>query len=95
MHWSNFKNFLKYDKLGLAYLNCKNNINVYVTEQLFVANDFSALSQFDSLLVYLKKVSPIVMQLNKSNLGVRFYYILGLSKFNLGLYIKKMVENGA
>ena len=78
-----FENSLKYDKSGLAYLNRNDDIDVYVIGHLFVADDFSALSQFDSSSVYLEKVRPIVMRLNKPNLDVRFYYILG------GIYRKK------
>jgi two-component system NarL family sensor kinase len=78
-----FENSLQYDKRGLAYLNPNDDIDVYVIACLFVADDFSALSQFDSSSVYLEKVRPIVMQLNRPNLDVRFYYILG------GIYRKK------
>jgi two-component system, NarL family, sensor kinase len=84
-----FGNSLKYDKLGLAFLNQADDIDVYVIAHLFVADDFSALSQFDSSSVYLEKVRPIVMQLNKPDLNVRFYYILG------GIYRKKKEWNTA
>jgi len=84
-----FENSLQYDKLGLAYLNPKDDVDVYVIGHLFVADDFSALSQFDSSSVYLEKVRPIVMQLSKPNLDVRFYYILG------GIYRKKKEWNNA
>ena len=84
-----FENSLKYDKLGLVYLNRNEHIDVYVTGHLFVADDFSALSQFDSSSVYLEKVRPIVLQLKKPNLDVRFYYILG------GIYRKKKEWNMA
>jgi two-component system, NarL family, sensor kinase len=78
-----FENSLQYDKLGLAYLNRNDDIDVYVIGHLFVADDFSALQQFDSSSEYLEKVRPIVMQLQKPNLDVRFYYILG------GIYRKQ------
>jgi signal transduction histidine kinase len=78
-----FENALKYDKQGLPYLNQHDNIDLYVIGHLFVADDFSGLFQFDSSSVYLEKVRPIVMQLDKPNLNVRFYYILG------GIYRKK------
>jgi signal transduction histidine kinase len=84
-----FENSLKYDKLGLVYLNRNDDIDVYVIGHLFVADDFSALSQFDSSWVYLEKVRPIVIQSNKPNLDVRFYYILG------GIYRKKKEWNNA
>ncbi len=84
-----FENSLLYDKLGLTYLNPNDDIDVYVIGHLFVADDFSALSQFDSSSVYLEKVRPVVMQLNKPNLDVRFYYILG------GIYRKKKEWNNA
>ena len=78
-----FENSLRYDKLGLTFLNRTDDIDVYIIAHLFVADDFSALSQFDSSSAYLEKIRPIVMQLNKPNLDVRFYYIMG------GIYRKK------
>ena len=84
-----FENSLQYDKLGLTYLNRNDDIDVYVIGHLFVADDFSALSQFDSSAAYLEKVRPIVMQLQKPNLDVRFYYILG------GIYRKQKEWNNA
>ena len=84
-----FENSLKYDKLGLAFLNRADDIDVYIIAHLFVADDYSALSQFDSSSAYLEKIRPIVMQLNKPNLDVRFYYILG------GIYRKKNEWNNA
>jgi len=72
-----FENALKYDKLGLLYLNRNTNTDLYVIGHLFVADDFSGLSLFDSSASYLETVHPIVMKLNKPNLNVRFYYILG------------------
>jgi two-component system NarL family sensor kinase len=84
-----FENALKYDKRALPYLNKDENVDVYVIGHLFVADDFSALSQFDSSSMYLEMVRPIVMQLNKPNLDVRFYYILG------GIYRKKKEWNNA
>ena len=42
-----------------------------------MADDFSGLSRFDSSSAYLEKVRPLVLQLNKPNLDVRYYYILG------------------
>jgi signal transduction histidine kinase len=78
-----FENALKYDKQGLLYLNRNTNTDLYVIGSLFVADDFSALSQFDSSSAYLEKVYPIVIELDKPNLDVRFYYISG------GIYRKK------
>jgi len=72
-----FENSLRYDKMGLPYLDRSEDEEVYVVGHLFVADDFSALSQFDSSSAYLEKVRPIVMQARKPNLDVRFYYILG------------------
>jgi hypothetical protein len=45
--------------------------------KLFVADDFSSLTQFDSSARYLESVRPIVDRLKKPSLDVRFYYILG------------------
>lgn len=84
-----FENALHYDKQGLLYLRINANIERYVIGHLFVADDFSALSLFDSSSLYLERVRPIVLQLNKANLDVRFYYILG------GIYRKKQEWNNA
>ena len=78
-----YDNALKYDKEALAFLDKNDEIDLFVIGHLFVADDYSGLLQFDSSSVYLEKVRPIVMELNKSNLNIRFYYILG------GIYRKK------
>ncbi len=79
-----FENALKYDKMGLLYVNQQpETIGSYIIAHLFVADDFSGLSQFDSSSAYLEKVRPLVMQLDRPNLNVRFYYIQG------GIYRKK------
>ena len=78
-----FENALKYDKQGLLYLNRSTNPDRYVIGHLFVADDFNGLLQFDSASAYLEKVRAIVLQLNRPNVDVRFYYILG------GIYRKK------
>jgi signal transduction histidine kinase len=84
-----FENSLKYDKLGLPYLDRSEDEEVYVVGHLFVADDFSALSQFDSSSAYLEKMRPIVIRAGKPNLDVRFYYILG------GIYRKQKEWNKA
>jgi tetratricopeptide (TPR) repeat protein len=58
-------------------------MDLFVVGHLFVADDYSSLSQFDSSFFYLDKVRPVVEQLNKPNLNVRFHYILG------GIYRKR------
>lgn len=72
-----FEESLKYDKLMLAYLDSGMNMDMYVIGNLFVADDYSTLSQFDSSSGYLEKVKPIVLRLNKPGVDVRFYYIVG------------------
>jgi two-component system NarL family sensor kinase len=72
-----FEQALKYDRMGLAYVNPEYDVDGYVISNLFVADDFSGLSQFDSSFTYLNKVRQIVKRLNKPNLNVRFYFILG------------------
>jgi two-component system, NarL family, sensor kinase len=79
-----FETALAYDKKALPYLDPDNNADLYVVGNLFVADDYSGLSKFDSSSVYLEKVRPLAMKLNKPNLNLRFYYILG------GIYRKKM-----
>lgn len=84
-----FQQALDYDRLGLAILDAKNDIDGYVIGHLFVADDFSGLSQFDSSFFYLEKVRSIVTKLDKPNLNVRFYFILG------GIYRKQKEWNNA
>ena len=84
-----FENALKYDKQGLLFVNRDINADMYVIANLFVADDFNGLSQYDSSAVYLEKVRSIVIQLDKPNLKLRFYYILG------GIYRKQKEWNKA
>ena len=51
-----FEESLKYDKQILPYLDSNANIDMYVIGNLFVADDFSSLSQFDSSSGYLETV---------------------------------------
>ncbi len=84
-----YENALEYDKLALPFMSEIENIDEYVVGYLFVADDYSALSKFDSSAIYLDKVRPLIKQLNRPNLNVRFYYILG------GIYRKKKQWNSA
>lgn len=59
-----FADALKFDKLGLLYLDSNKSIERYVIGNLFVADDFGALLHFDSSSRYLETVRPIVLQLN-------------------------------
>ena len=72
-----FEESLKYDKQVLNYIDSNDNMDLYVVGNLFVADDFSSLSQFDSSSRYLEKVRPVVEGLMKPSLDVRFYYIQG------------------
>jgi two-component system NarL family sensor kinase len=72
-----FEESLKYDKQVLNYVDSNDNMDLYVVGNLFVADDFSSLSQFDSSSRYLEKVRPVVGRLMKPRLDVRFYYIQG------------------
>ena len=74
---------LEYDKQALQFLDQNKDMDLFVVGHLFVADDYSSLSQFDSSFFYLDKVRPVVEQLNKPNLNVRFHYILG------GIYRKR------
>jgi two-component system, NarL family, sensor kinase len=74
---------LEYDKRALQFLDQNKDVDLFVVGHLFVADDYSSLSQFDSSFHYLDKVRPVVEQLNKPNLNVRFHYILG------GIYRKR------
>ncbi len=72
-----FETALEYDRKALPYLNADDNADLYVVGHLFVADDYSGLSMFDSSSVYLEKARPVVLRLNKPNLDLRFYYITG------------------
>jgi two-component system NarL family sensor kinase len=78
-----FEAALAYDKRALPYLNPDDNADLYVVGNLFIADDYSSLSMFDSSSAYLEIVHPLVMKLKKPNLDLRFYYISG------GIYRKK------
>ncbi len=84
-----FENALEYDKKALPYLSLDDNADLYVIGNLFIADDYGGLSMFDSSSAYIEKVRPAVMKLNKPNLNLRFYYILG------GIYRKKKEWNSA
>jgi len=84
-----FENALESDKKALPYLNLDDNADLYIIGNLFIADDYSGLSKFDSSSAYIEKVRPAVMKLNKPNLNLRFYYILG------GIYGKKKEWNNA
>jgi two-component system NarL family sensor kinase len=84
-----FANALKNDRESLNYLNPKEDIDGYVIGHLFVADDYGGLSQFDSAFAHIEKIRPIVNNLNKPNLNLRFNLILG------GVYRKKKEWNNA
>lgn len=79
-----FEHALVYDKKALPYLS-KTDPDGYIVGYLFVADDFSGMSQFDSAFTYLEEVRDMVTKVNKPKLNVRFYFILG------GIY-RKMKE---
>jgi two-component system NarL family sensor kinase len=77
-----FDNALAFDKQGLHYLS-ETNLESFLVGNLFVADDYSSLLQFDSSSLYLERVRPLLLRLNKPNLNIWFYYICG------GIYRKK------
>jgi len=72
-----FETALEYDRKALPYLDMNDNPDLFIIGNLFVADDYSGLSIFDSSSMYVEKVRPLVMRLNKPNLNLRFYYITG------------------
>jgi len=74
---------LEYDKQALQFLDQNKDVDLFVIGHLFVADDYSSLSQFDSAFLYLDRIRPIVEALRKPNLNVRYHYILG------GIYRKR------
>jgi signal transduction histidine kinase len=68
-----FDKALEYDKLSLAQRLLSNNEEVIAWAYVFVCDDFIALKQMDSCLVYLNLATPVVMRLNNHRINVQYY----------------------
>lgn len=68
-----FDKALEYDKLSLEYRSQSTNEEAIASSYVFVCDDFIALKQLDSCLVYLNRAKPIVEQLNNHRINVQYY----------------------
>lgn len=68
-----FDKALKYDKLALDIFLSGTNEEGKAYALIYLCNDFNALKQPDSSLVYLSKAAPIVKKLNISRLNIQYY----------------------
>jgi signal transduction histidine kinase len=68
-----FDKALEYDKLSLEYRSQSTNEETTAWSIVFVCDDFIALKQLDSALVYLKLAKPLVERLNNHRINVQYY----------------------
>ena len=72
-----FDKALEYDKLSASIFMDGTNEEGQAWSLIYVCDDFAALKQLDSSLVYLAKATPIVEKLNISRLNIQYYNKLG------------------
>ncbi len=73
----NFKKALEYDKLSLAnYMQGNKDLNTAYA-LIYVCDDFNALREFDSAMVYLEKARPLVEKINTPRIKLQYYNKLG------------------
>ncbi len=68
-----FDKALQYDKLSLAIFMDGTNEEGKAWSLIYVCDDFNALKQLDSSLVYLVRATPIVKKLNLPKLNIQYY----------------------
>ena len=68
-----FDKALYYDKLCLSQRLLSNNEEVIAWAYVFVCDDFIALKQMDSCLVYLNLATPLVKKLNNHRINVQYH----------------------
>ena len=68
-----FDKALEYDKLSLQYRSQSTNEESYAWAYIYVCDDFIALKQMDSCLVYLNLATPLVTRLNNHRINVQYY----------------------
>ena len=76
-----FDKALEYDKLALSIFLAGTNEEGLAYALIYVCDDFNALKQLDSSLVYLAKGAPIVQKLNILRLNIQYYNKLGHISF--------------
>lgn len=76
-HQGNFKKALEYDKLSLANYMQGNKDKNTAYALIYVCDDFNALREFDSALVYLEKARPLVEKINTPDIKIQYYNKLG------------------
>ncbi len=74
---SQFDKALEYDKLSLSIFMAVSNEEGMAWTLVYLCDDFKALKQIDSSLLYLQKAKPIVEQLNNHRLNIQYYNKLG------------------
>ena len=72
-----FEKALQYDKLALSMYMTEDNEEAIAWAYVYVCDDFIALKQMDSCLLYLNKAKPIAERLNNHRLNVQYYNKLG------------------
>ncbi len=72
-----FDKALEYDKLSLSIFMAGTNEEGKAWALVYVCDDFKALKQIDSSLLYLQKAKPIVEKLNNHRLNIQYYNKLG------------------
>jgi len=68
-----FDKALEYDKLSASIFMQGTNEEGQAWSLIYVCDDFNALKQLDSSLVYLAKARPIVKKLNIPRLNIQYY----------------------
>ena len=64
---------LEYDKLSLTYRTKSRSEDAMALSYVYVCDDFLALKQLDSCLLYLKLAKPLVERLNNHTINVQYY----------------------
>jgi two-component system, NarL family, sensor kinase len=87
-----FDKALQYDKLSLAYQLLDNNEEAIAWAYVYMCDDFYALKQADSALVYLAKAKPLVDRLNNHRLNLQYLGKIAQGKRLLNDFAGAIVE---
>jgi signal transduction histidine kinase len=72
-----FEKALEYDKLTLAQYLAGSNDENKALGYIYICDDFAALNQLDSAMVYLEMARPLVEKAHNHRLNVQYYNKLG------------------
>ncbi len=72
-----FDKALAYDKISLSYMLLCNNEEAIAWAHIYLCDDFAALNQLDSSVIYLARAKPTVEKLNNHGLNIQYYNKLG------------------